>query len=208
VCFSAVIGEVDYILQPPPDPPLHSISRFKISKPMILHHFISVFSLVAPPIGCIRTRLMRGLEALQPQSCTSLLLPIEIWIGKNEISAGIASLAGRIPPALFRQTQDAASRPAFPPTQGIYTDIPEYAILSHRWGQPREEVSFEDLENHVDVSEREGHQKLKRCCTEAGGRGLRYVGIDTCCTIQTHPPATTLYEKGGHMSPKMAAEGI
>lgn len=56
--------------------------------------------------------------------------------------------------------------------------VPEYAILSHRWG--REEVSYKDVEagqQHV----LEGWFKVRGCCLLARSRGLRYAWVDTCC---------------------------
>ena len=63
----------------------------------------------------------------------------------------------------------------------FYTNIPSYAILSHRWGDPKEEISFNDLKNGVDISRKQGYQKLKQCCEKAAKHGLEYVWIDTCC---------------------------
>ena len=58
------------------------------------------------------------------------------------------------------------------------TNIPPYAILSHRWQS--EEVSFRALQ---DGSGRklEGWQKIKACCKLAASEGHQYVWIDTCC---------------------------
>lgn len=57
-------------------------------------------------------------------------------------------------------------------------EIPEYAILSHRWHNG--EVSFKDICDGTHTS-REGYTKLKSCCDLALRRGVSYVWIDTCC---------------------------
>ena len=75
------------------------------------------------------------------------------------------------------------------------SNIPEYAILSHRWGP--EEASFQDLERNLHQKERsppfapqkvkdpfEGHEgfaKIKNCCALALKDGFEWVWIDTCC---------------------------
>jgi hypothetical protein len=57
-------------------------------------------------------------------------------------------------------------------------DIPEYAILSHRWSG--EEVSFLDLRDGKgpDLA---GFSKFKGCCAQAASDGWQYVWIDSCC---------------------------
>jgi hypothetical protein len=37
---------------------------------------------------------------------------------------------------------------------------PPYAILSHRWGETNEEVSFNDLESDLAMKKRKGYKKL------------------------------------------------
>ncbi|KAK2602702.1 hypothetical protein N8I77_009211 [Diaporthe amygdali] len=59
---------------------------------------------------------------------------------------------------------------------------PNYAILSHRWGPPSDEVSFQDLQNNpTAVRTKAGYRKVEQCCIKALERGLRYAWIDTCC---------------------------
>ena len=59
-------------------------------------------------------------------------------------------------------------------------NVSNYAILSHRWGNPEDEVSFEDM-----LADRQkhnkGYMKLVKCCKQARRDGLHYVWIDTCC---------------------------
>ncbi|KAF2993357.1 hypothetical protein E8E13_001411 [Curvularia kusanoi] len=62
----------------------------------------------------------------------------------------------------------------------FYSDVPSYAILSHRWQQD-EEVSFGGLEGPHPYSNRAGYKKIKDFCAEAQRRRLAYVWVDTCC---------------------------
>ena len=58
------------------------------------------------------------------------------------------------------------------------SQVPRYAILSHRWGEG--EVTFQDF----DVGKaktRPGFVKIKSCCSLAQSRGFEWVWIDTCC---------------------------
>ena len=56
--------------------------------------------------------------------------------------------------------------------------IPDYAILSHRWGH--EEVSFRDMQDRRGPH-MAGFAKLKSCCALAASDGWQYVWIDSCC---------------------------
>ncbi|KAF5873177.1 putative truncated het-r protein [Botrytis fragariae] len=58
------------------------------------------------------------------------------------------------------------------------SEIPEYAILSHRWGT--EEVTFEDLLDGTSKS-KAGYSKIKFCGEQARRNGLQYFWVDTCC---------------------------
>ena len=67
---------------------------------------------------------------------------------------------------------------AFPNPKTPY--IPDYAILSHRWGKT--EVSLQEIENpSQELCDTVGYQKVKRCCEQAASVGFDYVWIDTCC---------------------------
>ncbi|KAI4110235.1 MAG: hypothetical protein LQ345_007035 [Seirophora villosa] len=55
--------------------------------------------------------------------------------------------------------------------------IPEYAILSHRWGS--DEVSFKDFEDGIQQS-RGGFAKIRECCNLASEHCYTWVWIDTC----------------------------
>jgi hypothetical protein len=56
--------------------------------------------------------------------------------------------------------------------------IPEYAILSHRWGT--EEATFEDLQKGIGTK-KAGYEKLRFCGEQARGDGLKHFWVDTCC---------------------------
>jgi hypothetical protein len=63
----------------------------------------------------------------------------------------------------------------------IFTNIPPYAILSHRWGKPEEELSFPDIANGLTLENGKGYEKVIGCCEQAIKDGYKYVWIDTCC---------------------------
>jgi hypothetical protein len=60
---------------------------------------------------------------------------------------------------------------------------PPYAILSHTWGAPDEEISYHDLRRNNLDGDKQGHgmKKLRGCCEQAKKDGIDYVWIDTCC---------------------------
>jgi len=77
-----------------------------------------------------------------------------------------------------------------------YYEPPRDAILSHRWGTVREEVSYEEycqalepeenlLQREItrawDIKRRPGYTKIRKCCELAVQRNHYYVWIDTCC---------------------------
>ncbi|KAF5694079.1 beta transducin [Fusarium denticulatum] len=57
--------------------------------------------------------------------------------------------------------------------------IPPYAILSHRWGNDDEEVSFKDMMR--GTTNNVGMKKVEGCCRQAKKENLKYAWIDTCC---------------------------
>ncbi|KAI9710152.1 MAG: hypothetical protein M1820_002954 [Bogoriella megaspora] len=56
-------------------------------------------------------------------------------------------------------------------------EIPQYAILSHRWED--EEVLFKDIESN-NWKQKAGASKVVGCCREAAQLGYDWVWIDTC----------------------------
>jgi hypothetical protein len=65
-------------------------------------------------------------------------------------------------------------------TKNFIGNIPEYAILSHTWGQEDDEVSFKDIRKKRG-SAKPGYQKIVFCGKQAWEDGLRYFWVDTCC---------------------------
>ncbi|KIM98316.1 hypothetical protein OIDMADRAFT_202132 [Oidiodendron maius Zn] len=63
-------------------------------------------------------------------------------------------------------------------TEFFESDIPKYAILSHRWGA--EEVTFKDLMDGTSKS-KAGYSKIQFCGGQAKRNGLQYFWVDTCC---------------------------
>ena len=59
-------------------------------------------------------------------------------------------------------------------------NVPEYAILSHRWGTLDEEVSHEDFLADRKLSS-SGYRKIQSFCDWAASRDFDWVWIDTCC---------------------------
>ncbi|KAH8653272.1 heterokaryon incompatibility protein-domain-containing protein [Tricladium varicosporioides] len=62
----------------------------------------------------------------------------------------------------------------------IGNNIPEYAILSHTWGEDTEEVTFQDLKDGTGKS-KAGYKKIQFCGERAGQDGIQYFWVDTCC---------------------------
>ncbi|KAI1376960.1 hypothetical protein F4677DRAFT_416919 [Hypoxylon crocopeplum] len=59
-------------------------------------------------------------------------------------------------------------------------NISNYAILSHRWGNPQDEVSYEDMLAGLEEGKK-GYTKLVECCKQAQRDGFQYIWNDTCC---------------------------
>ena len=62
--------------------------------------------------------------------------------------------------------------------------IPQYAILSHTWGDESQEVTFEDV---VEGSGRgkTGYKRIQFCGQQAARDNLRYFWVDICCINKT-----------------------
>lgn len=78
---------------------------------------------------------------------------------------------------------------------------PPYAILSHTWGTGVE-VTFQEMRKSVDGSpesirlrQKEGFEKIKKCCIQAARDGLDYAWVDTCCMHDCliHPETCRIY---------------
>jgi hypothetical protein len=59
------------------------------------------------------------------------------------------------------------------------SNVPDYAILSHRWGEG--EVAFKDVlkKRTLDAP---GWTKIRKACDVARRRQKAWLWIDTCCT--------------------------
>ncbi|KAI0025396.1 HET-domain-containing protein [Xylariomycetidae sp. FL0641] len=66
-------------------------------------------------------------------------------------------------------------------------DTPRYAILSHTWGPPHEEISYQEIQAGGILKTGRGRDKLEGCCAQAARDGYTYVWIDTCCIDQKNP---------------------
>ncbi|KAI1743391.1 heterokaryon incompatibility protein-domain-containing protein [Xylaria scruposa] len=55
--------------------------------------------------------------------------------------------------------------------------IPEYAILSHTWGD--EEVTFQEWQDRNSLDEKAGYKKILAACEQARVDGLGYLWVDT-----------------------------
>ena len=59
-------------------------------------------------------------------------------------------------------------------------NIPPYAILSHTWGSPDDELSFVDFNKGLK-RRTPGYEKLQFCAKQATNNDLTYFWVDTCC---------------------------
>ena len=66
------------------------------------------------------------------------------------------------------------------PTGDLQDDIPPYAILSHTWGDDKDEVNFDDLK-HKSFKNKRGYTKIQFCGEQAKKDNLEYLWVDTCC---------------------------
>ncbi|PVH70486.1 hypothetical protein DL98DRAFT_472631 [Cadophora sp. DSE1049] len=64
-------------------------------------------------------------------------------------------------------------------TEFFESVIPNYAILSHRWGT--DEVTFKNLTDGTSKSKAGGYGKIQFCGEQARRDGLKYFWVDTCC---------------------------
>jgi len=67
-------------------------------------------------------------------------------------------------------------------TDFVGIPVPEYAILSHTWGQDCEEVTFKELTEGKPIDKTKlGYRKLIFCGEQAATDGLQFFWVDTCC---------------------------
>ena len=58
---------------------------------------------------------------------------------------------------------------------------PPYAILSHTWGEPKDECTLKEWETlkASQLRKKRGFQKIENCCRQAAQDGLEWVWVDT-----------------------------
>jgi hypothetical protein len=64
------------------------------------------------------------------------------------------------------------------PTEFFNNDVPEYAILSHRWKAG--EVTFKDLTDGTSKA-KDGYSKIQFCRDQARCNKLEYFWVNICC---------------------------
>ncbi|KAK6216244.1 hypothetical protein LQW54_003633 [Pestalotiopsis sp. IQ-011] len=77
----------------------------------------------------------------------------------------------------------------------IPTPFPEYAILSHTWISPKDEITYQDFKQRKsdienDIFKQKGWAKLRRYCDRAARDGWEWAWMDTCCIDKTNPADT------------------
>ncbi|KAF5652544.1 het domain protein [Fusarium sp. NRRL 25303] len=73
--------------------------------------------------------------------------------------------------------------------------FPSYAILSHTWISPKDEITYQDMKRRTgdiknDVYKQKGWSKLKDYCDRAFKDGWEWAWMDTCCIDKTNPADT------------------
>jgi hypothetical protein len=61
-------------------------------------------------------------------------------------------------------------------------EVPNYAILSHTWGE--EEITFQNMKTS-EVTNLQGYEKVSKACSVAVADEFDYIWIDTCCIDKT-----------------------
>ena len=67
------------------------------------------------------------------------------------------------------------------PDSELHLERNQYAILSHRWGADKDEVSFEDIHSSTEFFSKKGFNKIREFCKVAISESCRYGWVDTCC---------------------------
>jgi hypothetical protein len=65
-------------------------------------------------------------------------------------------------------------------TEDLHENIPSYAILSHTWGEDKDEVTFDDLKQD-SFQAKAGYVKIRFCAEYAKKDKLEHFWVDTCC---------------------------
>ena len=91
------------------------------------------------------------------------------------------ALSDSFPLQTMRFINAATLEFVYVPDSDLSFEENKYAVLSHRWGAARDEVSFQDIEESREYSHKKGFAKLKGFCDLASRSGCRYCWIDTSC---------------------------
>ncbi|KIW28440.1 uncharacterized protein PV07_08106 [Cladophialophora immunda] len=65
-------------------------------------------------------------------------------------------------------------------TDDLHDNVPAYAILSHTWGDDKDEVAFDDLKSE-SWKNKAGSAKIGFCGEQAKKDKLEHFWVDTCC---------------------------
>ncbi|KAK6829656.1 HET-domain-containing protein [Apiospora arundinis] len=71
------------------------------------------------------------------------------------------------------------------------TPVPEYAILSHTWISPHDEITYQDFQQrrrdiNNGIYKQKGWAKLQKYCDRAARDGWEWAWMDTCCIDKTN----------------------
>jgi hypothetical protein len=69
-------------------------------------------------------------------------------------------------------------------TDDLQEDIPAYAILSHTWGNDKDEVTSDDLKTS-SYKTKAGYVKIRFCGEQAKRDGFHHFWVDTCCILRS-----------------------
>ncbi|EXJ60464.1 hypothetical protein A1O7_04617 [Cladophialophora yegresii CBS 114405] len=65
-------------------------------------------------------------------------------------------------------------------TEDLQDNLPAYAILSHTWGDDKDEVNFDDLRSE-SWKKKAGAAKIRFCGEQAKKDNMAHFWVDTCC---------------------------
>lgn len=83
---------------------------------------------------------------------------------------------------LTRVTRSGSTESSLTLEEYVGNDCPSYAILSHCWGSPQDEVSYAELLSPSPaVRAKSGYRKIWSCMLKAEEDGFTYIWVDTCC---------------------------
>ncbi|KAI1175180.1 heterokaryon incompatibility protein-domain-containing protein [Nemania sp. FL0916] len=77
----------------------------------------------------------------------------------------------------------------------VPSPFPPYAILSHTWISPKDEITYQDFKQRKsdienDIFKQKGWAKLRKYCDRAARDGWDWAWMDTCCIDKTNPADT------------------